>query len=115
MTRVLWLLISGVVLRATPAFADDTRDPWFGRDKALHFSVSAGLAAGGYAAAALVSREEPPRLLFGAGFALGVGIGKEIADRYTGGDPSYRDLAWDAAGTAAGVLLTWAIDRALSE
>lgn len=98
-------------LTPAPARARGRADEWWARDKALHFGASAGLAIGGYAAAALVTPREPPRLLAGAGLALTAGVAKEIADRYTGGDPSMRDLAWDVAGTATGLLVAWAIDR----
>ena len=95
---------------ATPARAHP-RDDLFGRDKALHFAVSAGIAGGGYGATALFTAEERPRLLIGGGLALLAGIGKEIADHYTGGDPSWRDLGWDVVGTATGLgvglLVSW--------
>jgi uncharacterized protein YfiM (DUF2279 family) len=76
-------------------------DPWFGRDKALHFSFSAVLAGGGYGGAALLTQSEDRRwrLLAGAGLALGAGIGKELYDLSGHGDASARDLAWDAIGT----------------
>jgi putative lipoprotein len=90
-------------------------DPWFGRDKALHFSFSAALAGGGYGGAALLTRSDDRRwrLLAGAGLALTAGIGKELYDLSGHGDASVRDLAWDAIGTATGLLVAWAIDRLL--
>jgi uncharacterized protein YfiM (DUF2279 family) len=101
---VLWFcVISG------PAWAQD--DPWFGRDKAKHLGVSAALALGGYAAAAPFTERPPLRLASGATLALGLGIGKEIADRFGGGDPSLRDLTWDLAGTVTGLCTAWLIDR----
>jgi putative lipoprotein len=87
------------------------RDPWFGRDKALHFGASAGIALTAYGTTALFTADEGHRLGVGATAALGTGIAKEIADRYTGGDPSLRDLTWDVVGTATGVLVAWLIDR----
>jgi uncharacterized protein YfiM (DUF2279 family) len=33
------------------------------------------------------------------------GVGKELYDARTGGDPSVRDLAWDAAGAGVASLL----------
>jgi uncharacterized protein YfiM (DUF2279 family) len=85
-------------------------DDLFGRDKALHFAASAGIALGGYGGATLFTDTRPPRLMVGGGLALLAGIGKEIADRYTGGDPSWRDLGWDVVGTATGLTLAYTID-----
>ena|SRR5688572_29643070 len=89
-------------------------DDWFGRDKAKHFGASAALAVGGYGAASLFTARQSPRLVTGAALALTAGIGKEIADRYRGGDPSMRDVTWDVLGTASGLLVAWALDRAWS-
>jgi putative lipoprotein len=86
-------------------------DPWFGRDKALHFGATFTLAVGGYAGAALVSPSQAVRAASGTTLAMGVGIAKEIYDRYAGGDPSWRDLTWDAVGTATGVVTAWLFDR----
>jgi putative lipoprotein len=86
-------------------------DDLFGRDKALHFAASAGIALGGYGGTALFTEAERPRLLVGGGLALAAGIGKEIADRFTGGDPSWRDLGWDVVGTATGLASGWLLHR----
>jgi uncharacterized protein YfiM (DUF2279 family) len=37
--------------------------------------------------------------------SLSIGVGKELYDRRFGGDPSFKDLTWDAAGIAAASLL----------
>jgi putative lipoprotein len=103
----LVLLIAGGLLRPTPARA---ADDWFGRDKALHFAASAGIALGGYGGATLFTADRPARLATGGGLALAAGIAKEISDRYTGGDPSWRDLGWDVVGTATGLTLGYLID-----
>jgi putative lipoprotein len=89
-------------------------DPWFGRDKALHFGVSAALAAGGYAASSpwLDSRAE--RALVGGGFSLTLGASKELWDLAGHGDPSWRDFTWDVVGTAVGVALALGIDAVAS-
>ncbi len=101
-----------VTLLAAPpeARAAPSADPWFGRDKALHFGASFGLAVGGYAAASLVFEERPGRIVTAAGIALGAGAAKEVADYFLKGNPSARDLTWDAVGTAMGVLVAWAFD-----
>ena len=46
--------------------------------------------------------------------AIAAGAGKEIADRYDGGDSSWRDFTWDLIGTATGVGIAWLIDRLVS-
>jgi len=97
-------------LWASPAAGADS---WFGRDKALHFGASFGLALVGYVGASLVFEERAGRVTLGAAFALSGGIAKELADHRFHGDPSFRDLAWDALGTAAGTLVAWTIDRRL--
>jgi len=99
----LFLALSG------PAMAAD-RDPWFGRDKALHFSASATLAMVGYGASALKTPDPLMRAAAGATLGLGAGIAKELLDLTGAGDPSWRDLTWDVVGTATGVLVASGID-----
>jgi uncharacterized protein YfiM (DUF2279 family) len=50
------------------------------------------------------------RLGTGAALGLGAGVAKELFDLHTGGDPSWRDLAWDALGTATGLLVAYLVD-----
>jgi putative lipoprotein len=112
-----WLVVLALLLGpAAGARADP--DPWFGRDKALHFSFSAGIAGGGYGVAAQVTQDSNDarrwRLLTGAGLAIAAGGGKEILDRYDGGDASWRDFTWDLVGTATGLGIAWLIDRLTS-
>jgi putative lipoprotein len=104
------LLGAAMALAPSPAAA---RDDWFGRDKALHFGATFVLAGAGYAGASAFSSEPVVRLGVGGGLAMGVGIGKELYDRGHGGDPSLKDLTWDALGTATGLVTAWLIDRYL--
>ncbi len=107
--RLPFGMILALCLPMTAAAADD--DPWFGRDKALHFGLSAALAGTGYAGGALLfpgHRSAP--FLTGAGLALGLGVGKELVDHLSGRRFSMRDLAWDVAGTAVGLVVAWAVD-----
>ena len=92
----------------------DEPDPWFGRDKALHFGASALLASGGYGAAALVTDDRRARLVAGGTFALSLGAGKELWDLSGHGDASWRDLTWDAVGTVTGLAVAAAVDWTLS-
>ncbi len=92
-----------------PAHADE--DPWFGRDKALHFGATFVIAGGGYGIGALAGMEGyTPRLILGGSLGLGAGLGKEAIDLAGYGDPSYKDLVWDVAGTAVGLGLSALID-----
>lgn len=95
---------------ASTARASDA-DPWFGRDKALHFSVSAGLAGAGYGATAALSDDVRWRVPVGASVALGAGVAKELYDLTGRGDASWRDLTWDVIGTATGLGIAWLIDH----
>jgi putative lipoprotein len=85
-------------------------DPWFGPDKALHFSLSVALAAGGYAASSAFLDTRGERALAGGTFSLTLGAGKELWDLSGHGDPSWRDFTWDVLGTAVGVALAAGID-----
>jgi len=105
------MVAGGVLPNVFPSAAHaQEADPWFGRDKGLHFSATASIAATGYAGTALVTDDRRVRAGVGAGLALGAGIGKEIWDLSGHGDPSFRDLVWDVIGTATGVLVAWTID-----
>jgi putative lipoprotein len=106
-----WLVASALLMAAARPARGADPDPWWGSDKALHFSLSAGIAAGGYAVAAQVTDDRRWRLVGGAGVAIAAGAGKEILDRYDGGDSSWRDFTWDLIGTATGVGIAWLIDR----
>jgi putative lipoprotein len=106
-------LTLALLLVPRPAAASDP-DPWFGPDKALHFGVSAGLAAGGYAALSPWLDTRGERALGGAAFSLTLGAGKELWDLAGHGDPSWRDFTWDVLGTAVGVALAVGVDALVS-
>jgi len=110
------LVLLGLLLTAlAPAprvRADD--DDWLGPDKALHFGLSAALAAGGYGVAALVWDERWARATAGGALALFAGATKELLDLAGLGDPSWRDFTWDVIGAATGVLLGLGIDLIVS-
>jgi putative lipoprotein len=109
----LTAFIAVALLHATPARADDP-DPWFGRDKALHFGVSAGLAGAGYGVSSFVWDDRAARIATGAGFSLALGAGKELYDLSGHGDPSWKDFTWDVAGTAVGVGIALLVDVLVS-
>lgn len=105
---VLVLVVSALAPASARAQSDP--DPWWAPDKALHLSASAVLASGGYVGAAALGADRPTRLLAGGVFALTLGVVKELADLAGLGQPSFKDLAWDAIGTALGLVVTWAVD-----
>lgn len=95
---------------AAAASASDDADAWFARDKALHFGASALLAGGGYAAATGLTEQRWKAFAVGGGFALAAGAAKEGLDALGFGVPSWRDFAWDVAGTAVGLGLAYLVD-----
>lgn len=104
-------LLPALLLALAPAAAAAQTDPWWGRDKALHLGAGAVLAAGGYAAGAILWEEPEAALWTGAAVGLGAGVVKELLDLAGMGHPSWKDLAWDAVGMGAGLLLAWAVHR----
>lgn len=104
-------LVAVLALPAAPRA--QSRDDWFGPDKALHFAASVNLSLTGYAAGVRLTEDRGWRLATSLGLSLGAGVTKELVDCAAGGDPSWRDLTWDLLGAAVGALTAWAIDRAL--
>jgi putative lipoprotein len=88
-------------------------DPWFGHDKALHFSATAILSSAGYAASVPFADTATNRSLTGASVAMTAGIAKELFDLAGYGDPSWRDFTWDIAGTVVGTAVALAVDLLL--
>jgi putative lipoprotein len=87
-------------------------EPWFGPDKALHFTLSSVISGGGYGVTALVVDAIPARIVFGAGLAVSAGAAKELVDLAGFGTPSWKDFAWDVFGTAVGLGIAVTIDVA---
>jgi putative lipoprotein len=105
------LLAGSLVTRE--AHAQDP-DPWWGQDKALHFGVSAGLAATSYAGFSLVLDGRAERAAAGAGLTITLGAAKEGWDATGHGDASFKDFTWDVAGAAVGTGLALLVDVLVS-
>lgn len=104
---------AALLLAPAPALAaPPDPDPWFGPDKALHFTVSSLVAGGGYGMTAIFNDRVATRIVFGAGLGLVVGAGKELWDLSGHGDPSWKDFTWDVIGTVFGVGIAVTIDLA---
>ncbi len=101
------MLIALLCLTSRPARADD----WLGADKALHFGYSAAFGAAATTTIPLVGGPGPDWRSFalGAGIGLLPGIAKETWDLTGRGDPSWKDLAWDAGGALVGAGIVWAV------
>lgn len=101
-------LLVGGSSRARAAEPDG--DDWVGPDKAKHFGVSAGLAAVGYAGSATLLEARGHALILGGAVAFGAGVTKELLDLAGLGDPSWKDLTWDALGTVSGLAVAFGLD-----
>jgi putative lipoprotein len=110
MRKGSWAVAALTLVLPTAAVAQPA-DPWLGRDKMLHFGASSILAVAGYGAGSLLWEERSARLAAGASVALGAGIAKELYDLAGYGHPSWRDMAWNAIGTGAGLALAWGTDE----
>jgi putative lipoprotein len=106
-------LVLGVAMLVASKARAQEADPWFGRDKALHFAASASLATVAYAGTSLVTENRPTRIVAAAAVALAAGVIKEVWDLTGHGDASWRDLTWDVVGTTTGVLFAYGIDWAI--
>lgn len=81
-------------------------DSWFGADKVKHFFMSAFVQSVTYTGARAVGVGRGGAMVAASAATVGVGVGKEIHDRRSGGAFSARDLTWDlGGGMAAGLLL----------
>ena len=89
--------LQAIVLLMLPLATHLTHaDEWTGKDKSLHFGVSAALGVAAYA-------QTHDRTKAFA-WAIAPGILKEIADSQSDGNQfSSKDLAWDALGAFVGV------------
>jgi putative lipoprotein len=92
---------------AVRAESIQTKDSWFGKDKARHFLASALIGGGvSWVAHRHEGRNMAASLRTGAGVALSLGLAKECSDRRKpGGLFSWKDLTADALGAALGVFV----------
>lgn len=108
MNQLFSLTLAANLVFAQTAVA---RDSWFGMDKIKHFFMSAFIESVSYSVLQAAHVKRRPALTGAIGVTAAIGVAREIHDKRTPGKWfSYQDLAWDAAGTAAGaVMLTHTI------
>lgn len=104
------MLLAALCVASAASAPAAAQDDWLGRDKALHFGVSAAISASGYGLSAFWLERPAWRALAGASTALAAGAGKEIWDAAGHGDPSARDFTWDLAGALTGVGVALGVD-----
>jgi uncharacterized protein YfiM (DUF2279 family) len=80
-------------------------DRWFAPDKAKHFFTAALVQSASFSAFRATGLARTPSLVGATVVTSVVSVGKELYDRTSGGDPSFKDLAWDGAGLAAATAL----------
>jgi uncharacterized protein YfiM (DUF2279 family) len=107
------LLLASAAGRDARAEEPSASDPWWGRDKALHFSLSFGVAAAGYGLSVWALDDRFAAVGLSAGATIALGAAKEGLDAAGWGQPSWRDFAWDLVGTALGVGVSVTLDAAL--
>jgi len=99
-------LVLVFALHARGDMAGDSGDRWFAIDKAKHFFMAAFVQSASFSALRLTGLGRHQSLVGATAIAGTVSIGKEIYDLRFGGDPSFKDLAWDGVGiVAASVVL----------
>ena len=80
-------------------------DPWFGRDKVLHFS--AGMAIPGltyHFYVCRLNRDEQRGKIYAVSLTALLALGKEVYDKKKKGHFSWKDLAWGGLGLAVGYI-----------
>jgi putative lipoprotein len=88
-------------------------DPFWGRDKALHFAFAGAIAGAGYGVTTAATPDRWKAFAVGGAAAVGAGALKEGLDAAGLGDPSWKDFAWDVIGAACGLGVAWALDVAV--
>ena len=80
-------------------------DPLFGADKVKHFFIAGFVEALTFSGLQAAGADRSPARGAAIGTAAAVSVGREIHDRRTKGLFSVKDLAWDALGAGAALLV----------
>ncbi|AFG38711.1 DUF2279 domain-containing protein [Spirochaeta africana] len=94
------------VLQPLGSARGERHDPWLGRDKFLHWAVSALLYGSSYHFGVSRLGMEPDTAAWAAAAGtLSVGAAKELYDHYDGRFFSWRDMVANTVGAGTGYLL----------
>lgn len=104
---LVFSLWTGGARRSPPPDADR----WLAMDKLEHFAASAIIQSWAHTTFRARGASYAQASWGAAAVTAAAGVGKELWDRGHHGDFSYRDLAADGAGLAAGAVLMRRIDR----
>lgn len=80
-------------------------DGWFGADKMKHFFMSAFIQSMAYSSLRAVGSSHDGAVISATAATVGFGVGREVYDARVKRAFSYKDLVWDGAGLAAGMIL----------
>ena len=80
-------------------------DGWFGADKMKHFFMSAFIQSLAYSSVRAAGASHDGAFVSATAATVGFGLGREIYDGRVKRAFSYKDLVWDGAGLAAGMVL----------
>ena len=88
-------------------------DDWWGRDKAMHLTASAGLGSAVYGGLWLLGDDTPEvKLALSVPLALLPGLAKELYDDGQPGNHfSGRDMLWNAVGALVACGVLYAVER----
>ena len=101
---LLWAMV--VSLGSGCATPRGHHDAWWGEDKLKHFVVAGGISAAATAIASQNGASDGAAFAVAVPITLGAGSAKEWHDREVKGTYwSWRDMAWNAVGAAAGSIV----------
>ena len=100
MKQILGLSLAFNLIFAQAAAGGDS---WFGIDKLKHFFLSAFATSVSYSALQAAGANRTTAMTGAIGASAALGISRELYNLRTTKAFSFRDLTWDAIGTAAAV------------
>ena len=103
-TRWRWglssLFLAALLLPQTRSAAA-LQDPWFSPDKAKHFMLAGFIESASFAGLETLGVSRSSSLAGAVAITGALSIVREIHDKRTKNQFSFRDLTWDAAGALA--------------